>query len=236
MSILRIKDGQGNLINIPTHAIETPILDLSEYYDSENVEGALREIGQKIHSGVATPKEIEALIKQLDLIQSNVKEVVRQEVGKLDFSDIINLDTETLNEIIEAYKEGSLGSGGSDGGGSDSGSSGIDEEKFYELLNSKLNVRVLNEMTDKYLNGEYIKESHKLDLNETIENEFILGLRKIKGINKEIFKNKYNKDIKEMDIVNKLIKENKLLEDEKNIYINPKYIYVSNDILIEFIN
>ena len=149
MSILRIKDGQGNLINIPTHAIETPILDLSEYYDSENVEGALREIGQKIHNGVATPKEIEALIKQLDLIQSNVKEVVRQEVGKLDFSDIINLDTETLNEIIEAYKEGSLGSGGSD-----SGSGGIDEEKFYELLNSKLNVRVLNEMTDKYLNGE----------------------------------------------------------------------------------
>ena len=149
MSILRVKDGQGNLINIPTHAIETPILDLSEYYDSENVEGALREIGQKIHNGVATPREIEALIKQLDLIQSNVKEVVRQEVGKLDFSNIINLDTETLNEIIEAYKEGSLGSGGSDGG-----SSGIDEEKFYELLNSKLNVKVLNEMTDKYLNGE----------------------------------------------------------------------------------
>ena len=149
MSILRIKDGQGNLIDIPTHAIETPILDLSEYYDSENVEGALREIGQKIHNGVATPKEIEALIKQLDLIQNNVKEVVRQEVGKLDFSNIIDLDTETLNEIIEAYKEGSLGSGDSG-----SGSGGIDEEKFYELLNSKLNVRVLNEMTDKYLNGE----------------------------------------------------------------------------------
>ena len=145
MSILRIKDGQGNLINIPTHAIETPILDLSEYYDSENVEGALREIGQKIHNGIATPEEIEALIKQLDLIQNNIGEVVKQEVGKLDFSDIINLDTETLNEIIEAYKEGSLGSGGS---------GSIDEEKFYELLNSKLNVKVLNEMTNKYLNGE----------------------------------------------------------------------------------
>lgn len=94
------------------------------------------------------------------------------------------------------------------------------------------NTRNIN----KYLNGEYIKESYKLDLNETIENEFILGLRKIKGINKEIFKNKYNKDIKEMDIVNKLIKENKLLEDEKNIYINKDYIYVSNDILVEFID
>ena len=143
MSILRIKDGQGNLINIPTHAIETPILDLSEYYDSENVEGALREIGQKIHNGVATPQEIEALIKQLDLIQNNVKETVKQEVGKLDFSNIIDLDTEILNEIIKAYKEGSLGGG----------SGSIDEEKFYELLNSQLNVRILKEITTKYLNG-----------------------------------------------------------------------------------
>ena len=99
------------------------------------------------------------------------------------------------------------------------------------------NVRYDNTRNiNKYLNGEYVKESHTLDLNETIENEFILGLRKIKGINKETFKNKYNKDIKEIEIVNKLIKENKLLEDEKNIYINKDYIYVSNDILVEFID
>lgn len=94
------------------------------------------------------------------------------------------------------------------------------------------NTRNIN----KYLNGEYIKESHKLDINETIENEFILGLRKINGIDKEIFKNKYNKDIKSIEVVNKLLESNKLLEDKKNIYINPKYIYVSNDILIEFID
>ena len=99
------------------------------------------------------------------------------------------------------------------------------------------NVRYDNTRNiNKYLNGEYVKESHTLDLNETIENEFILGLRKIKGINKETFKNKYNKDIKEIEIVNKLIKENKILEDEKNIYINKDYIYVSNDILVEFID
>ena len=142
MSILRIKDSQGNLIDIPTHAIETPILDLAEYYVSENVEGALREIGEKIHNGVATPDEIEALIKQIDTIQVNIKNIVREEIGDLDFSEITNLDTETLNEIIEAYKEGSLGSGG------------IDSTEFNRLLREKLNVPVLNEMTQKYLNGE----------------------------------------------------------------------------------
>ena len=99
------------------------------------------------------------------------------------------------------------------------------------------NVRYDNTRNiNKYLNGEYVKESHELDLNETIENEFILGFRKIKGINKKTFKNKYNKDIKEIEIVNKLLESNKLLEDEKNIYINKDYIYVSNDILIEFID
>ena len=99
------------------------------------------------------------------------------------------------------------------------------------------NIRYDNTRSfNNYINGNYIYESHKLDKKETIENEFILGLRKISGINKEIFKNKYNKDIKDIEIVNKLIKENKLLEDEKNIYINKDYIYVSNDILLEFIN
>jgi len=94
------------------------------------------------------------------------------------------------------------------------------------------NTRSINE----YLKGNYVLDSHKLDINETIENEFILGFRKIDGIEKKSFYKKYNKDIKSIDIVNKLLKENKLLENEKNIYINPKYIYVSNDILVEFMN
>lgn len=94
------------------------------------------------------------------------------------------------------------------------------------------NTRNIN----KYLKGEYIKDSHELGLKETIENEFVLGFRKINGINKDVFKKKYNMDIKSIEIVNKLLKENKLLEDKKNIYINPKNIYVSNNILIEFID
>ena len=89
---------------------------------------------------------------------------------------------------------------------------------------------------NKYLEGNYIKESHKLSKDEKIENEFILGLRKINGIDKESFKKKYDKDIKEIEAVNRLLKEKKLFENKKNIYINPEYIYISNNILIEFIN
>ena len=87
----------------------------------------------------------------------------------------------------------------------------------------------------KYLKGEYIYTSNKLSKEETIQNEFILGLRKMKGINKNTFKSKYNIDIKSIDTVNKLLSENKIIEDRDNIFINPKYIYTSNYILEEFI-
>ena len=89
---------------------------------------------------------------------------------------------------------------------------------------------------NKYLSGNYVKEYNELDIKETMENEFILGFRKISGINKKIFKLKYGIDIKSIGIVNKLLNEKKLLENKKNIYINPKYIYISNDILLEFID
>ena len=106
------------------------------------------------------------------------------------------------------------------------GASGYIDSVRYE------NTRSFN----KYIKGEYIKEFPKLDIKEKIENEFILGLTKIRGINKETFEKKYNKNINSIELINKLLKSDKLLEDKKNIYINPKYIYTSNDILVEFIN
>lgn len=93
------------------------------------------------------------------------------------------------------------------------------------------NTKGLNE----YLKGNYTYQTHTLKKLEKIENEFILGFRKINGINKIKFTEKYNIDIKSIDIINTLLKENKLLENKKNIYINPKYIYISNDILLNFI-
>lgn len=92
------------------------------------------------------------------------------------------------------------------------------------------NTKNINE----YLKGNYIKNKEELTKNIEIENEFILGLRKIKGINIEKFNKKYD-NIFKYDVVNRLLKEKKLITDNKNIYINKEYIYTSNNILIEFI-
>lgn len=106
------------------------------------------------------------------------------------------------------------------------GASGYINNVRYE------NTRNLN----KYLQGKHINESHKLDKNETLQNEFMLGLRKTKGINKTKFKRKYNIEITEIKEVKNLINQNLLIEKENNIFINPKYIYTSNEILLRLID
>lgn len=91
------------------------------------------------------------------------------------------------------------------------------------------NTRSLN----KYIDGIYRLNEDVLDRNIIIENEFILGLRKINGINIYDFNKKYGNIFN--SVVNKLILEGKLINDGNNIFINPRYIYVSNSILVDFI-
>jgi len=98
------------------------------------------------------------------------------------------------------------------------------------------NIRYTNTRSlNRYFEGTGRLEEAFVSENEKIENEFILGLRKINGINKAEFKNKFNRDILSNDIVNNLLKQRQLVDDGSNIYINIDQIYVSNSILIEFI-
>ena len=88
----------------------------------------------------------------------------------------------------------------------------------------------------KYLQGKFIDNIYDVSLNEQIENEFMLGFRKIKGINKNAFLKKYNFSITDFSQIKKLILENKLIYDNSNIYINPKYLYIENQILVDLID
>lgn len=93
------------------------------------------------------------------------------------------------------------------------------------------NTRSIN----KYFDGNYRFSEEEVDFNTKVENEFILGFRKLKGINKKDFYNKYKIDIDSLDVINRLKLEEKLFEDKDNIFINSKYIYTSNQILVEFL-
>ena len=99
------------------------------------------------------------------------------------------------------------------------------------------NVRYDNTKSYKeYINGKYCYSEHALSLNETLENEFILGLRKIDGIDTTLFNKKYDMDIFSIPIVKKLLSENKLIISNDKVKINSEYLYIENSILIEFID
>ena len=99
------------------------------------------------------------------------------------------------------------------------------------------NIRYENTRSlTKYLKGNYILVKDELSLDETIQNEFILGFRKIAGINKQNFYQKYKISLKEINIINELLSQKLLIENKNNIYINSKYLYTSNEVLLNFID
>lgn len=89
---------------------------------------------------------------------------------------------------------------------------------------------------NKYLQKQTIISEEKITLSRKIEDEFMLGLRKIEGLNKTKFFQKYKIDINRINDVSELLEKNLLIEDKQNIKINPNYIFVSNEIMEKFIN
>lgn len=99
--------------------------------------------------------------------------------------------------------------------------------KDYRYTNTKNLFKYMNNIYDDY--KEYLTKEDK------IKYELILGFRMINGINKKEFREKYNKNLIDMYNIKELIEKGILNESKTNIYINQKYIYVSNQILVNFV-
>ena len=86
-----------------------------------------------------------------------------------------------------------------------------------------------------YIGGKYRSEEHCLTKMETMENEMILGLRKLEGVSLSSFFTKYGVELEKVFSITDLLIHKQLLISLDYIKINSKYIYISNDILIHFI-
>lgn len=87
----------------------------------------------------------------------------------------------------------------------------------------------------------YIKSHKKIEENhlsrkEQIENEFILGFRKLDGISISQFQKKYGRSLTKLQVVQELLKKEMLEIKEDYLKIPEKYIYISNEILLNFID
>lgn len=100
------------------------------------------------------------------------------------------------------------------------------------------NIDSISEYIEKICNGEEVyDEVLKNTIKEDMEEFMFLGLRMIKGINKDDFKKRFEKDI--YDVYGKVIQDNikkgLLKENEKNISLTEKGIEVSNWVMSEFL-
>lgn len=87
----------------------------------------------------------------------------------------------------------------------------------------------------KYIKGNYNYLVENLSNYDIIENEMILGLRKIEGVNKRLFYQKYNKRIDDYFDIDSLVAKGLLKDENDYIFIPSDKLYVSNSILINFI-
>ena len=87
----------------------------------------------------------------------------------------------------------------------------------------------------KYLQNKTILDMEILNKSDIMSYEMILGLRMLNGVNKESFYKKYNKDIYEVFDIKDLVSKELLIDDGINIYIPLDKMYISNEILVNFI-
>lgn len=98
------------------------------------------------------------------------------------------------------------------------------------------NVRYENTKNlKKYLLGDYTKTKEFVGLEAKMKYEVMLGLRKIEGINKKDFFQKYNQNIEDVFDLKPLFKNKDLINKKEYIYINPDKLYVMNEILLKII-
>ena len=88
----------------------------------------------------------------------------------------------------------------------------------------------------KYLNDDYIDEEEYEVKEVRIENEIMLSLRKLEGLNLDSFKEKYKISLEELYDITDLLKEKYLIKEDNYLKINKKYIYISNEILLKIFN
>lgn len=86
-----------------------------------------------------------------------------------------------------------------------------------------------------YLNGKHEKTKDLLSIEDMKKNELMLGLRLFKGIDINTYRDKYNEDLLNNLEIKKLIKNKSLILNNNHLCINPKKMYVMNEILLKLL-
>ena len=194
-------------------------------------------------------KDIEEFLK-LDITHISTYSLIIEDKTILKINNYQNIDEDTdyqMYKLIESSLEGNnyihyeVSNYAKEGKESKHNLVYWNNEEYYGFgLGSTSyinNIRRTNTKNlNKYLNNNYIDEEIYEDKEMQIENEIMLGLRKLKGINLNTFKEKYNVDLEEIYNIKSLIEDNYLIKENNYLKINKEYIYISNEILLKILS
>ena len=107
---------------------------------------------------------------------------------------------------------------------------GVGASGFVEAIRYE-NTKSLTE----YLKGNFVSSKSLMSKVDNMENELILGLRKLEGVNLQSFFDKYGENMQNIFPIKPLIKSGDLIYKNGFIYIPKEKLYVMNEILIKLI-
>lgn len=87
----------------------------------------------------------------------------------------------------------------------------------------------------EYLKGNFVSSRSLMSKVDNMENELILGFRKLEGISLQRFFDKFEENMQNIFPIKPLVKSGDIIYKDGRVYINPKKLYVMNEILIKLI-
>lgn len=261
--LLLLKKYNVNRLSIGIESIDKKNQEIMErYIDKEEVISKIRLIKEMGFSNInldlmyAFPDEdIDILKKDIDFILSlDVKHVstyslIIEEHTKLKIKNIKNIDEDKdflmykviCNSLKEAgYVHYEVSNFSKEGYQSKHNLCYWENKEYYgfglgaaSYINNKriINTRSIN----KYLDNNYVSEVEELNLEDIMTYQIILNLRLNNGIDKNVFKKKFGKNINTCYNYNRLLEDKLLIENDNMIFIPEDKIYISNAIISSFL-
>lgn len=87
----------------------------------------------------------------------------------------------------------------------------------------------------EYIKGKWGLKEEVLSKEDKMYNEIMLGFRKMEGICLKDFFDKYEVNLQEVYDLKEVLRNEEILYTDGYLYINPRYIYVMNEILIKIL-
>ena len=87
----------------------------------------------------------------------------------------------------------------------------------------------------EYLKGNFVSSKALMSKIDNMENELILGFRKLEGISLAQFYDKYKENMQDVFPIKPLIKSGELIFKDDRVFVNHNKFYVMNEILIKLI-